>query len=87
MTDAESRSFRNFQSVRFVMEGLILAGVLWLASSVQDQAKATVQIQTQIANLSAQLVGVPDLSRQVAQMQVTQSEHDRRIQVLEGRRQ
>lgn len=87
MTDAESRSFRNFQSVRFVMEGLILAGVLWLASSVQDQAKATVQIQTQIANLSAQLVGVPDLSRQVAQMQVTQSEHDRRIQALEGRRQ
>lgn len=85
MTDAESKSLRNLQSIRFVMEGLILAGIIWLASSVQDQAKATVQIQTQIANLSAQLVGVPDLSRQVAQIEVRQAEHDRRIEALEGK--
>ena len=84
-SDADVRMARNFQSVRTVLEGLILVGIIWLASSVQDQAKATVQMQTQIANLSLELVSVPELSRQVAQMQVRQTEHDRRIQALEGR--
>lgn len=84
-SDADVRMARNFQSVRTVLEGLILVGIIWLASSVQDQAKATVQMQTQIANLSLELVSVPELSRQVAQMQVRQTEHDRRIQALEGK--
>lgn len=86
MEQGREREARNFQSVRVILEGLILVGIVWLGSSVQESKMATVQMQTQIANLSAQLAGVPDLSRQVAQMQVTQSEHDRRIQALEGRR-
>lgn len=83
-SDSEVRTLRNFQSFRIILEGLILAGVIWLASSVQDQAKATIQMQTQIANLSMQLVGVPELTRQVAQMQIKQLDNERRIENLEG---
>lgn len=86
-SDVEMRMARNFQSLRIILEGLILVGVIWLASSVQEQGKATVQMQTQIANLSLELVGVPEISREVAQMQVRQDDHDRRINALEGRHQ
>lgn len=88
----EAPQQRNWQSVRTILEALILAGVLWLASSTNDQAKATIQLQTQLAGMSdeirslrAQLADVPNISRDLARLQVQLGEHERRISRLEDR--
>lgn len=86
-SDLEVRTMRNFQSARLIMEGLILAGIIWLGSSVQEQAKATVALQTQVANMNAQLGSVPELSRIQAQNLIRLDDHERRINSLEVRTQ
>lgn len=92
MSDVEQGQHpgRNWQSVRTVVEGLILAGVLWLANSTQQQATATVELRAQlqamgdeIRSLRTQLADVPSMSRQIAQLQVRQDEHERRIGRIE----
>jgi hypothetical protein len=85
---------RSWQSVRTILEGLILAGVLWLANSTQQQATATVELRTQmqgmsdeIRSLRAQLADVPAISRDMARLQVQLGEHERRIGRLEDGKQ
>lgn len=78
------------QSVRTILEGLIVAGILWLANSTGDQAKATVALQAQLAGMSGEirdlrskLDSVTSMSRDIATLQVQLSEHERRIGRLE----
>jgi len=92
MTETEQNSTRNWQSVRTVLEGLILLGIVWLASSIQDQAKATIALQTQMTNVAAdiaslrgQLADVPALSRQLTRVETTQAELMRRQAIDEAR--
>lgn len=89
-----AQSPRNWQSVRTILEGLILAGVLWLANSTQQQATATVELRTQLQGMSdeirslrAQLADVPAISRDMARLQVQLGEHERRIGRLEDGKQ
>lgn len=81
---------RNWQSVRTVLEGLILIGVVWLASGVQEQMKATVKLQVQLESMSndvsglrTQLADIPTLSRSLARIEVELQEHERRISQME----
>jgi len=74
---------RNWQSVRTVIELLILAGVLWLANSANEQGKQLVGINVQIATLSGQMANVPALTLNVAQDKVRLDEHERRINEIE----
>jgi hypothetical protein len=90
MTDQQTR---NWQSIRTILEGLILIGVCWLTSSVNDQAKATIQVQAQMTamndelrTLRGQLADIPTLSRSLARIEVKLEEHERRISEVEGRR-
>lgn len=83
---------RNWQSVRTVLESLILIGVVWLASSSMDQAKATVELRTQLAgvnntlmDLRAQLADIPTMSRSMAKIEVQLDEHERRISRIEAK--
>lgn len=78
-------------SVRVVIEGLLLAGIVWLASSVQIQGKSIVRLETQMEGmrlemqqLSGQLANVPELARQQARIQERIGEHERRIERLES---
>jgi hypothetical protein len=82
---------RNWQSVRTILEGLILVGVLWLGNSAVDQGKTAVELQAKLValtdelrGLSAQLSDIPALSRSMAKIEVKLDEHDRRISRLEG---
>lgn len=82
---------RNWQSVRTVLEGLILLGVCYLASSIQDQMKATIRLEAQMAamtgqfvTLQTQLADLPSLSRNQARTDVKLEEHERRISTLES---
>ena len=85
-----SERVRNLQSVRTVLEGLILAGVCWLGSSTSDQARATIKLETQMASMTeelrtlrGQLADIPSISRTTAKLEVRLEEHDRRITQLE----
>lgn len=71
-------------SIRVIVEGLAVAGILWLASSVQQQNIQIARLQEQIATVQLTIADVPALTREVAQIQVTQSEHDSRLDRLEN---
>ena len=71
-------SQRNWQSVRTILDGLILAGVIWLATSIQDQSRAIVRMQVQIETVQATLIDVSSLSTRVTKLETKQSELTRR---------
>ncbi len=81
---------RTWQSVRTVLEGLILAGIIWLVRSTSIQSESIVRLQTQLESmqrdnsaLSAQLAQVPVIARQVDKMQLEVDGHERRLNLLE----
>ena len=82
---AEGR--RNWNSVRVVLEGLILAGILWSISNQTDQTKAIVRLQTQLENIQAtgtqMAATIPPLSREVDKLDLQAADHERRITELE----
>lgn len=63
---------------RTVLQGLILAGVLWLASSINSQNTAIVKLQVQIESLQASMAGVPGLNDRVTKLEANQLEVIRR---------
>lgn len=75
----DSPSQRNWQSVRTVIEALSLAGILWLASSVQSQNNSIVKLQIQIEMVQASLSGVPGLDSRVTKLETNQVELIRRV--------
>lgn len=64
--------------VRTVMQGLILAGILWLATSINQQNTAITRLQVQIEGVQASLAGIPDLSTRVTKMEAIQADLMRR---------
>jgi hypothetical protein len=79
----QNQGLRNWQSVRTVIELLILAGILWLANSANEQGKQLAGVTVQIATLSGQMANVPALTLSVAQEKVRIDEHERRINEIE----
>jgi len=71
-------------SVRVIVESLAVAAILWLASTVNESNLAMARMQVQITQIQGTLADVPGLTREIIQVQASQSEHDRRISVLEA---
>lgn len=91
MSDETPDRVRSLQSLRTILEGLILAGVCWLASSTNEQGKATIKMQAEMTGMTeemralrAQLADVPAISRSLAKLEVRLDEHERRISQLEA---
>jgi hypothetical protein len=60
------------QSVRIILEGAILAGILWMANATQTQITNIAKLQVQMEQVSATIANVPDLTTRVtkAEMQI-----------------
>lgn len=74
---------RNWQSVRTVMEGLILAAILWMANSMQQQATAMARLQVQVETMNAVISNVPDLSSRMTRAEVNIADLQRRQEIDE----
>lgn len=72
-------------SARVIVEGLAVAGIIWLASSVTNQNVAIARLQTQVSQLNASLSDVPRMSQQQAADKVTIADLERRVDRLETR--
>lgn len=72
-------------SVRTIMQGLILAGVLWLASSVSTQNASIAGMQVQLADLKDTLAGVPAMKDRITVLEQKQTDLMRRLEVTETR--
>ena len=85
MTEQQGQSQpQNFgQSIRTIIELLILAGVIWLASSANEQGKQLARMAEQISNLSSGVASVPVLTQRIAEDKVRLDEHERRINEIE----
>jgi hypothetical protein len=65
-------------TLRTVLQGLILAGVLWVGSSLSSQNTAIAKLQVQIEQLQLSISGMPDLSSRVTKLETNQAELIRR---------
>jgi hypothetical protein len=81
MSDSQGQTLG--QSVRTIIELLILAGVIWLASSSNEQGKQLARMAEQISNLSSGVASVPLLTQRLAEDKVRLDEHERRINEIE----
>lgn len=79
------RSSNTLMSLRVIVEGLAVAGIIWLASSVTQQNVAIARLQTQVSQLNASLADVPRLSRDLAVAQSTIADQSHRLDRLESR--
>lgn len=80
---ADSDKANRMLSVRVIIEGLAVAGIIWLASSVQAQNTAIARLQVQITQVQASLADVPTITRELAQAQIQIAEHERRLGRIE----
>lgn len=72
-------------SVRMVMQGLILAGILWLASTVSTQNASIAGMQVQLVDLKDTLSGVPAMKDRITVLEQKQTDMMRRLEVSETR--
>lgn len=83
MSEQIDHNDRFGRSIRTILELLILAGIMWLANSANEQGKQLAGVTVQIATLSGQMTNVPGLTLSVAQDKVRLDEHERRINEIE----
>lgn len=79
----ESVAQRNWHSVRTVIEALSLAGIMWLASSVQSQNESIIKLQVQVQAVQATLFNVPGLDVRTTRLETNQLEILRRLGRIE----
>lgn len=60
---------RNWNSVRVVIEALILASILWTAKTLTDTQKQIAVLQTDIAYLRVQLSPLAGLDQRVTRLE------------------
>lgn len=73
-------------SARVIVEGLAVAGIIWLASSVTNQNVAIARLQTQVMQLNTSLADVPRMSQELAADHVTIADQGRRLDRLEAQK-
>lgn len=79
MSDLEVQQ-RNWQSVRTVLEALILAALLWSAKSQVTLQTQIAVLQDNVLSLRAQLADVPGLAVRVTRLEVRQDQVERDIE-------
>lgn len=65
-------------SVRMILQGLILAGILWVGSSLNSQNVSIAKLQVQVDAVQTMLSGIPDLNSRVTKLETNQAELIRR---------
>jgi len=80
-------------SVRTIMQGLMLAGIIGVVGMLWKQNEATnaqnvalAELRVQVGTLQTSLIGLPDLSQRVTKLEANQTELLRRQAVDESRR-
>jgi K+/H+ antiporter YhaU regulatory subunit KhtT len=66
------------QSIRIVLEGAILASIVWIGSSMQQQIVSIAKLQEQMSQVSATLANVPSLTERVTKTEMQIVELQRR---------
>lgn len=66
---ARAMTAKDRESVRTIIQGLILAGVLWVGGSIKSQSESIVELRTQVKTLQATLINVPDLTIRVTRLE------------------
>lgn len=74
--DVQNKDFGS--SVRMILQGLILAGILWVGSSLNSQNVSIAKLQVQVDAVQALLSGIPDLNSRVTKLETNQAELIRR---------
>ena len=65
----QEMSVRNWNSVRTVIEALILAALLWSAKALTETQTQIAVLQTDIANLRVQLVPLAKMDQRVTRLE------------------
>lgn len=82
---------KDRETVRTIIQGLILAGVLWVASSIHSQNASIVKLQTQMDTLQASLANMPGLTERVTKVEdavrelARRQDEDERVRREQGR--
>lgn len=66
------------QSIRIVLEGLILASIIWMAKSTQEQVTNIAKLQVQMESVSSSLANVPNLTERVTKVEMSIVDLERR---------
>lgn len=66
------------QMASTILQGLILAGILWVGSSLNSQNTSITKLQVQIETLQALVSGVPGLNDRITKLEVNQAQLTRR---------
>ena len=82
MSESEQQSHDSKRnSVRVVIEGLILAGIIWMATNIQAQLTSITKLQVQVEQLSATMATFPDLSTRMTRVEMQITDLQRRQDV------
>ena len=79
-------SSKSITSVRVVVESIAVAAIIWLGTTVNQANLSIARLQVQLTQIQVSMADVPALTKQIAQMQVEQAEHERRITDVETAR-
>lgn len=74
---------RNWNSFRIVMEGLILAGIIYLIQGNTQQGKDMVAIKTSTEYMAKNVDKIPNLEIRVNSLEEGKDRHEKRITDLE----
>ena len=74
---SESNNQRNWASVRVVMEGLILAVLVWTGSSLVAVKSQLAVLQVQVATIQTQLADLPNMRSRLDTMEVRVARNER----------
>lgn len=75
---AAAMSAKDRETVRTIIQALILGGVLWVGRSITTQSESIVKLQTQVDGLQLTLKDVPGLTSRVTTLEAAVKELNRR---------
>lgn len=77
MSETRTEGARNWQSIRTVMEGLILAVLVWTGSSLVAVKSQLAVLQVQVATIQTQLADLPAMRSKIDTLEVRVARNER----------
>lgn len=74
----QQSNVRNWQSVRTVLEGMILLALVWSAKTLTDTQTQLAVLQVDIANLRTQLVPLATMDQRLTRLEALNERNDRK---------
>lgn len=72
----------GWQSVRTILEALILAALMWCGNSLISTGKTMAVLSDRMESMSKQMQGVPELGTRVTKLELRVEQHQSDIQEL-----